>query len=57
MYDNNPTLENIGKKIDPKLQGQVIEGFDNQAFEKRFYIEIRLMGILFAKNIFGYDLT
>ncbi len=39
MYDNNPTLENIGKKIDPKLQGQVIEGFDNQAFEKRFYIE------------------
>jgi len=39
MYDNNPTLENIGKKIDPKLQGQVIESFDNEAFDKKFYIE------------------
>ncbi|NNL93735.1 MAG: radical SAM protein, partial [Saprospiraceae bacterium] len=39
MYDNNPTLENIDRKIDPKLQGQVIEQFDNDAFAKKFYIE------------------
>jgi len=39
MYDNNPTLENIGKTIDPKLQGQVIESFDNESFDKKFYIE------------------
>lgn len=39
MYDNNPTLENIVKKIDPEKQGQVLEGFDKSEASKKFYIE------------------
>ena len=39
MYDNNPTLENIVKKIDPDKQGQVMEAYSDKASEKKFYIE------------------
>jgi len=39
MYDNNPTLENIVKKIDPEAQGQVIESYSESNSDKKFYIE------------------
>lgn len=39
MYDNNPTLENIVKKIDPDKQGQVVDSFEKTDAEKKFYIE------------------
>jgi len=40
MYDNNPTLENFSKEIDPTKQGQVFD--DKRAVDpngKKFYIE------------------
>lgn len=39
MYDNNPTLENIAKTIDPNKQGEVLEAYSNDDSNKKFYIE------------------
>lgn len=39
MYDNNPTLENIAKTIDPNKQGSVLETYSNDDSNKKFYIE------------------
>jgi len=39
MYDNNPTLENIAKTIDPGKQGEVLEAYSNEDSNKKFYIE------------------
>ncbi len=39
MYDNNPSLENIVKKINPDAQGQVIESYSDSITDKKFYIE------------------
>lgn len=39
MYDNNPTLENIARKIDPEKQGQVISEYGDAQASKKFYIE------------------
>ena len=42
MYDNNPTLENIYKDIDPLKQGEAFEdgsANDNLEKERHFYIE------------------
>ena len=40
MYNDNPTLDNITQKLDPKLQGQVFddENSDNSS-QRKFYIE------------------
>lgn len=39
MYDNNPTLENIAKTVDPNKQGSVLETYSNDDSNKKFYIE------------------
>lgn len=39
MYDNNAGLENIARKIDPSVQGQVLESYSDKKTEKKFYIE------------------
>jgi len=39
MYDNNPTLENIAKTVDPNKQGSVLETYSNDNSNKKFYIE------------------
>ena len=39
MYDNNPTLENISKTVDPNKQGSVLETYSNDDSNKKFYIE------------------
>jgi len=39
MYDNNPTLENIAKTVDPSKQGSVLETYSNDDSNKKFYIE------------------
>jgi len=39
MYDNNPTLENIAKTVDPNKQGSVLENYSNDDSNKKFYIE------------------
>ena len=39
MYDNNTGLENIARKIDPSVQGQVLESYSDKKTEKKFYIE------------------
>lgn len=40
MYNDNPTLENITKKLDPKLQGQVFDDQKtSQQQSRKFYIE------------------
>ncbi len=39
MYDNNPTLENIVKKIDPEKQGEVMNAYSKDSASKKFYIE------------------
>lgn len=39
MYNNNPTLENITKEIDPKKQGQVYRSQNPDNSNKKFYIE------------------
>ena len=40
MYDNNPTLDQVTHKIDPKLQGQVFNDAEPaKNYTKHFYIE------------------
>jgi tRNA-2-methylthio-N6-dimethylallyladenosine synthase len=40
MYNDNPTLDNIKKTLDPKLQGQVFDDKRSQdSSQRKFYIE------------------
>lgn len=40
MYDNNPTLDQLTQKIDPKLQGQVFDDANtSKIYTKSYYIE------------------
>lgn len=39
MYDNNPTLEGLVKKIDESKQGEVLAQKDKKDYTRKFYIE------------------